>query len=64
LKLKYDEPLSNFAFSVKLRPYTWASATLARAGLLGLTCLTVAGLMKLNLQGEGVTRTAKRLWKK
>ena len=36
----------------------------ARAGLLGFTCLTIAGLMNLTLKGEGVTRTAKRLWKK
>ena len=38
-------------------------APAARIGLLGVTCLTLAGLMKLNVQGEGVTRTAKRLWK-
>lgn len=38
-------------------------APAARVGLLGVTCLTLAGLMKLNVQGEGVTRTAKRLWK-
>mmetsp|Transcript_3802 Transcript_3802/g.8799 ORF Transcript_3802/g.8799 Transcript_3802/m.8799 type:complete len:115 (-) Transcript_3802:25-369(-) len=36
----------------------------ARAGLLGVTCMTIAGLLKLNTQGEGITRTAKRLWKK
>jgi hypothetical protein len=41
-----------------------ASATAARAGLLGVTCLTMAGLMKLTMQGEGITKTAKRLWKK
>ena len=35
----------------------------ARAGLLGLTCLTLAGLFTLNTKGEGITRTAKRLWK-
>jgi len=26
--------------------------------------MTIAGLLKLNTQGEGITRTAKRLWKK
>jgi hypothetical protein len=31
---------------------------------LGVTCMTIAGLLKLNTQGEGITRTAKRLWKK
>mmetsp|Transcript_32500 Transcript_32500/g.80157 ORF Transcript_32500/g.80157 Transcript_32500/m.80157 type:complete len:111 (+) Transcript_32500:170-502(+) len=40
-----------------------ATAPAVRAGLLGVTCLTFAGLMRLNLQGEGMTRTAKRLWK-
>ena len=41
-----------------------ASAPAVRAGLLGVTLLTIAGLTKLSMQGEGVTRTAKRLWKK
>jgi succinate dehydrogenase (ubiquinone) membrane anchor subunit len=39
------------------------AAPAARAGLLGLTCLTLAGLFTLNTKGEGITRTAKRLWK-
>lgn len=39
-------------------------APAARAGLLGVTCMTVFGLFTLNTQGEGITRTAKRLWKK
>ena len=41
-----------------------AVAPATRAGLLGVTCLTLAGLLKLNVQGEGVTKTAKRLWTK
>ena len=40
-----------------------ATAPAARVGLLGVTCLTMAGMLKLNMQGEGVTKTAKRLWK-
>ena len=38
-------------------------APVARAGLVGFTCLTLAGLFPLNTKGEGITKTAKRLWK-
>jgi hypothetical protein len=34
----------------------------SRAGLLGLSCASVAGLMKLNADGPGITATLKRLW--
>ena len=38
-------------------------APAARMGLLGVTCVTLAGLFALNTRGEGVTKAAKRLWK-
>ena len=39
------------------------AAPAARMGLLGVTCVTLAGLFALNTRGEGVTKAAKRLWK-
>lgn len=36
----------------------------ARWGVLGLTAVTFAGLMKLNVTGRGVTQTVKDLWVK
>ncbi len=41
-----------------------ALRSLARAGLLGVTIITAAGLLKLNLTGAGVTETFKSLWRK
>ena len=41
-----------------------AFRSLARAGLLGVTIITAAGLLKLNLTGAGITETFKSLWKK
>ena len=35
-----------------------------RAGVLGLSLATVAGLLKLNRDGPGVTATLKSLWRK
>ena len=35
----------------------------SRMGLLGLSCASVVGLMKLNREGPGVTATLKRLWR-
>lgn len=35
----------------------------ARAGMLGLSLATVAGLLKLNREGPGVTGALKQLWK-
>ena len=40
-----------------------ANRILARAGLLGLTVITVAGLFKLNFDGPGVTESLKSLWR-
>jgi len=34
-----------------------------RVGLLGVTVATAAGLLRLNLQGPGLTETVKRLWR-
>lgn len=39
-------------------------AGLARVGVLGVSVMTFAGLMKLNLTGPGVTQTVKDLWTK
>merc|ERR1712216_411934 len=36
----------------------------ARMALLGLTSVTVLGLLKLNLTGDGMTNSVKALWKK
>ena len=35
----------------------------ARAGVLGITLATLYGLFNLNMYGEGVSKTAKRLWR-
>lgn len=40
-----------------------ASRVYARAGLLGLTVVTIAGLFKLNYEGPGLTESFKALWK-
>ena len=40
-----------------------AGRTVARAGLLGLSVASVAGLLKLNHEGPGVTATLRKLWK-
>ena len=34
-----------------------------RAGMLGLSLVTVAGLLKLNRDGPGVTGALKQLWR-
>ena len=34
-----------------------------RASMAGLTAVTIAGLLRLNLQGAGITETAKSLWR-
>ena len=36
----------------------------ARFALLGLTSVTVLGLLKLNLFGDGMTKSVKSLWRK
>merc|ERR1719199_105876 len=35
-----------------------------RGSLLGLTALTTLGLLRLNVEGPGVTETVKALWRK
>jgi succinate dehydrogenase (ubiquinone) membrane anchor subunit len=34
----------------------------ARLGLLGITLVTMGGLTKLNMEGDGFTHTVKKLW--
>jgi succinate dehydrogenase (ubiquinone) membrane anchor subunit len=41
-----------------------AYRTLARAGVLGASIITFAGLIKLNIKGPGITETVKSVWKK
>ena len=41
-----------------------ATRGVARAGLLGLTIVTTAGLLRLNISGPGLTGTIKALWAK
>lgn len=41
-----------------------AARSMARVGLLGVTIITAAGLLKLNLTGEGLTETLKSMWRK
>ncbi len=40
-----------------------AGRMVTRAGLLGLSVASVAGLMKLNHEGPGITATLRKLWK-
>ena len=35
-----------------------------RAGVLAMTVATLYGMFQLNVYGEGISKTAKRLWKK
>mmetsp|Transcript_19233 Transcript_19233/g.40346 ORF Transcript_19233/g.40346 Transcript_19233/m.40346 type:complete len:120 (+) Transcript_19233:223-582(+) len=39
-----------------------AARSVARAGLFGLTTVTVLGLLNLNLRGPGLTKCVKQLW--
>mmetsp|Transcript_6212 Transcript_6212/g.11375 ORF Transcript_6212/g.11375 Transcript_6212/m.11375 type:complete len:119 (+) Transcript_6212:75-431(+) len=39
-----------------------AARGIARGGLLGITGVTVLGLLNLNLRGPGLTRCVKQLW--
>ena len=36
----------------------------SRVAMLGLTGVTLLGFLRLNLTGEGITGTVKRLWRK
>lgn len=40
-----------------------AGRTLARTGMLGLTIVAAAGILKLNLTGPGLTETLKAMWR-
>jgi succinate dehydrogenase (ubiquinone) membrane anchor subunit len=41
-----------------------ANRSMARMALLATSVITVVGLLKLNIQGPGLTETIKSLWKK
>ena len=41
-----------------------AVRTTARVGLFGATIVTLLGILKLNIEGPGLTRTLTSLWKK
>jgi hypothetical protein len=52
------------ALNVVITDYVPAAArTGARAGLLGLSLASVAGLMQLNARGPGVTGTLRQFWR-
>ncbi len=36
--------------------------SLARSGLLGITLVTIGGLLMLNIEGPGLTQSVKGLW--
>lgn len=40
-----------------------AAAGVTRWGALATTGIALAGLLKLNLQGPGITQTVKQLWR-
>jgi len=39
-----------------------AARGIARGGVMGLTAVTILGLLNLNLNGPGLTRSVKQLW--
>eukprot|EP01038_Epipyxis_sp_PR26KG_P004945 gene4945-6918_t len=41
-----------------------AFRAVARTSMIGVTVITIAGLMRLNIQGAGLTQTIKSLWTK
>jgi succinate dehydrogenase (ubiquinone) membrane anchor subunit len=57
-------PLSSIPTGQVITDYVpVAGRMVSRAGLLGLSVASVAGLMKLNLEGPGITATIKKLWR-
>ncbi|CAL54960.1 Succinate dehydrogenase [ubiquinone] cytochrome b small subunit, CybS [Ostreococcus tauri] len=55
---------SHIALNFIISDYVPKSARGAtRAATLALTAATAIGLFRLNAQGEGITRTAKSLWR-
>lgn len=57
-----DHPFQNTIHTTHKQP-PQASRPLARYALLGVTGLTLLGLLKLNLFGPGVTESYKSLWR-
>ena len=55
---------SHIGLNFVISDYVPKSARLpARASVLGVTVATLYGLFQLNMYGEGVSKTAKRLWR-
>lgn len=55
---------SHFALNTIVTDYVPKSArNPARIALLAVTIITAAGLLKLNLQGPGLTESIKSLWR-
>jgi len=55
---------SHIALNFVISDYVPKSARLpARASVLGITMATLYGMFQLNMYGEGVSKTAKRLWR-
>ena len=55
---------SHIGLNFQISDYVPKSARLpARASVLGVTVASLYGLFQLNMYGEGVSKTAKRLWR-
>ena len=55
---------SNIGLNYVISDYVpQALRTASRAGVAGLTLVTVLGLLKLNTSGPGLTETLKSLWR-
>jgi succinate dehydrogenase (ubiquinone) membrane anchor subunit len=56
---------SHIALNYVISDYVPKTArSMARSSLLFATCVTVAGILRLNIQGPGLTETIKSLWRK
>jgi succinate dehydrogenase (ubiquinone) membrane anchor subunit len=56
---------ANYAFNCVITDYVPQFARMVcRVGLLGGTLVSLAGILKLNLTGPGLTATLKALWNK
>lgn len=66
LALGFIFPFHSYvAFSYIISDYVpKAIRSVARVSLLGVTVIATAGLLRLNIQGVGLTETLKSLWYK
>ena len=60
--LQYSRRFFVRTFSRQCRLYVHAGG--ARLGALASTSIALLGLMRLNLQGPGITETVKQLWRR